>query len=156
MKTIASILLALAAAAIAGCGSDYCGGAQTFEQNAVNRQGSCNGTVVSTNFSHSACEQALSTCSSQDQSELNASVDCLNGLPACTPSTEGAFVGSEIDCAGKASSVSVGCIAALAQADVPALVGGFTFSTCTDSGGACNSGNGSDCCSGTCTNKVCQ
>jgi hypothetical protein len=93
---------------------------QQYESNAAQRNGSCNdGVTITDNFSQSACENALQSCTSNDQSELDKASSCLDSLPQCTPDTQTTFDGDQTACEGEAQNVTVSCDAALLQAGVP-------------------------------------
>lgn len=114
-------LLGIAGAALLiNCGGDYCSNMQQYDSNAAGRNGTCNGGVTFTvTFSQSACENALQSCTSNDQSELAKASSCLNSLPQCTPDTQTTFIGDTTSCVGYAQNVTLSCTAALLQAAVP-------------------------------------
>ncbi len=150
-----NLLAGLAGAALLiNCGGDYCSNMESFENSAVQRNGSCNGGfIVAKSFSQSSCENALSQdCTNSDQSALAKASSCLNSLPQCTPGTQTTFDGDVTSCDGDAQNVTVSCNAALFQAGAPIISIG-SIGGCTATGNSCQ--KASDCCSGTCNTTTC-
>gem|GEM_PF-1218651 len=100
-----------------GCGgSGLCDRVNGVAANVATKAQGCAavGSAVShAMFTQSACLVALSRCSETDQRALNAQVDCLLKLPACTPGQEAQFLSALGPCKFSGAAVSSACANAL-------------------------------------------
>jgi hypothetical protein len=60
-------------------------------------------------FHQGTCRDAVKGCSSDDQTILDNYVSCIDGLPACTASSETVFVGDATACVTYLDSLSSTC-----------------------------------------------
>lgn len=72
-----SLLVALAAVALAGCGMDPCGAARQWAS-------TCNFKVTSETEFRQSCEQAMSSCTDSQKGEVASFYQCMAGNKLCT------------------------------------------------------------------------
>ncbi len=75
----------LTLAACSGSGSDLCSSGLNASARITNEVSTCTGSTMinstETSAAILACQQEITSCSSQDQTALNSAVSCLNNLP---------------------------------------------------------------------------
>src|SRR5713101_5187701 len=104
---------------VAAC---HCGGASVCDRaDAVSSRfsakvGTCVGAsqwLRQATFTSSACQNALSRCSDNDQRSLGAQLDCLDSLPACVPGQEMEYSAVFRPCLFTGTAISSTCTSAL-------------------------------------------
>jgi hypothetical protein len=46
----------------------------------------CGASVINISFSQQTCEEFIGSCNSTDNTRVNQFLDCMQAIPACTPS----------------------------------------------------------------------
>ncbi len=112
-----SILFFLAASATGiACGSssaDICAHLASAGASLETKAQPCG--ISETSPSESVCEANLASCSASDQSTITAALNCIDGLPTCSTSTEQAFGQALEACGNMLSTLSASCQAAVGQ-----------------------------------------
>jgi hypothetical protein len=97
-----------------GCGGSLCEDVADTFTNIQDKVADCpsyNGITFTkpTDAEIQQCEDSLSSCTDNDKKIMNAYIDCINGLPKCTASTEQSFSDSLVACAAPTANVSDAC-----------------------------------------------
>src|SRR4051794_31907989 len=111
MRSIALVGLALAAAALSGCGAAVCD--RNAKLDVAAKNGDCGFSSAKLLGERASCEAGIKSCSDADQKTLQTMFDCVEKLQACTSATKDAYVAASGSCFGPLSGLSDACKTAL-------------------------------------------
>lgn len=100
------------AALVTSCGpTDVCGRAQAINAQYREKHAACvsGDPLPEAPFDTAGCTAAMQACSADDEATLQRYLDCLDALPACTPSTRARFQDAFLACANGMTALSSTC-----------------------------------------------
>jgi hypothetical protein len=101
------LLASVAWLAAFGCGGgnsanpSLCNDLDSALTSTASKAAPCTSTPPATGFSVDTCRATISNCSDSDQQRIRDLTTCLQGLPACSASTQAAWQTSFQTCASK-------------------------------------------------------
>jgi|GEM_PF-4831712 len=116
-RRTAVLLLCLGTFSWSACSGGLCDKADQASHNLSTAISSCpllaaasdGGTSLVSVFSRASCQNALNSCSANDQQIVASAYDCISKLNPCVPGQEGQFALAYLLCLQGASSLSDTC-----------------------------------------------
>lgn len=105
-----ALLLLLVVLAAAGC-ADPCARAEALNTSFRTTHAACftDGTAPRSAFDRARCSTSMKACSAEDARALDAYLDCVETLPACTEATRADWSERFLACTAGMGALSPGC-----------------------------------------------